>query len=692
MMKKMFLMIFMITSFFLFFDIVSAADGDLVYDITNMTISETSITFEGWAEINGFHNNGGKTTIIKVYALRDGDDNKANWISAQKFEYNGKYNRALYEANCIRKPFNPNKTSECYDPYDGGEHKCEGNSGCLYENVGFKAIFNLEDISEKFGNSNISFKLEVYNSNSKQICSSDLGVFEGNANLENGGVYNGNKFNVKISNLSSSAKVVVSLGRVLTALGNDFAQGTAFYWAQERIYSVKSRGVSSNNSRVPGLTMYQMGYSPPGNVSCTKEFPNSVKNYADVGNKCNGWAYATWVQVTGKVVVNIKEEESPLVCEVNVNKKLHCENGSFDSSCKETINAKNITIGGEGGCGGGTAIVKANVIIKQKGSLEFSLDKGPIYSGGGFKYSLIYNNEVTWAYAENGKKGCPDVVIEYWDSNFNECKKKIVKSSECDSDAEYDAIIKQAMANKYNGLKNSSAVVSMPDSNNIKGPNDNDTGTWSCTASNVTSWAPNTTLKASCKFTLYDAFIDKQTSNVVYGNYEGDKYIPKGSMYFTPIKYPSGQFPVKATFSGLSSINSMKWNATYECGIECQQKLVEDKYLYYFRPISLSEPFPNNRTPGSNWIDWINNEENKKRLLNTYTTSNNLEYTVNLTNTDIANIKKYNEEKNFEGKGYLDNSIDINGNSDFIKKYNYFTLGNVNHSGLGVFDPGDDMQ
>lgn len=687
MMKKLFLMMFMITSFFLFSNKVSAR-GELVYDITNLSVSENAVTFKGWAELNDLNNIGGKTTTIKIYALKEGDTNRSNWVSAS-IQYNNKYNRSLYEANCVRIK------DVCADPYEGGQHKCDPNndlSGCLYEKVGFTASFSLEDLFREFGGNNITFKIVVSNTNGPTTREADLGVFDGNANLENGGIYNGNKFNVKLSNLSSSAKVVVDVGRVLAPLGNDFAQGSAFYWTEGKIYSVKGRGVASSNARAPGLTMYQMRYSPPGNVSCTKEFPNSVKNYADVGNKCNGWAYATWVQVTGKVVVNIKEEESPLVCEVNVNKKLHCENGSFDSSCKETINAKNITIGGEGGCGGGTAIVKANVIIKQKGSLEFSLDKGPIYSGGGFKYSLIYNNEVTWDYAENGKKGCPDVVIEYWDSNFNECKKKIVKSSECDNDAKYDAIIKQAMANKYNGLKNSSAVVSMPDSNNIKGPNDNDTGTWSCTASNVTSWAPNTTLKASCKFTLYDAFIDKQTSNVVYGNYEGDKYIAKGSMYFTPIKYPSGQFPVKATFSGLSSINSMKWNATYECGIECQQKLIEDKYVYYFRPISLSEPFPNNRTPGSNWIDWINNEENKKRLLNTYTSSNNLEYTVNLTNTDIANIKKYNEEKNFEGKGYLDNSIDINGNSDFIKKYNYFTLGNVNHSGLGVFDPGDDMQ
>lgn len=685
MMKKLFLMMFMITSFFLFSNKVSAR-GELVYDITNLSVSENAVTFKGWAELNDLNNIGGKTTTIKIYALKDGDRNEANWLSAT-VKYNGKYNKALYEANCVR-----NADGVCADPYEGGQHKCDPNndlSGCLYENVGFTASFSLEDLFREFGGNNITFKIVVSNTNGPTTREADLGVFDGNANLENGGIYNGNKFNVKLSNLSSSAKVVVDLGRVLTGINGSFAHGGTFYWSVGSEYDVVSRGIS-NSSRAPGLTMYGLKYKSDNGKACNNNDEYSGK--AIPGSSCTGWAYATWVQVTGNVVINVEKEESPLVCEVNVNKKLQCENGSFDSSCKETINAKTIIIGGEGGCGGGTATVKANVIIKQKGSLEFSLDKGPIYSGGGFKYSLIYNNEVTWDYAENGRKECPDIVIEYWDSDFKECRKKIVKSSECDSDAEYDAIIKQAMANKYNGLKNSSAVVSMPDSNNIKGPNDNDTGTWSCTANNVTSWAPNTTLKASCKFTLYDAFIDKQTSNVVYGNYEGDKYIAKGSMYFTPIKYPSGQFPVKATFSGLSSINSMKWNATYECGIECQQKLIEDKYLYYFRPISLSEPFPNNRTPGSNWIDWINNEENKKRLLNTYTTSNNLEYTVNLTNTDIANIKKYNEEKNFEGKGYLDNSIDINGNSDFIKKYNYFTLGNVNHSGLGVFDPGDDMQ
>lgn len=691
MIKKSLLFLCVLFSFFAFSNTVFAK-GELVYDITNLSISDNYITFKGWAEINDYNNTGGQNVTIKIYAMKKGDNNTNNWIAAD-LTYHGDYNEALYNANCIKKPLT--EGGGCYEPYSERPHECNGNydSGCVYDNVGFEAKFELKKLFNKYGSGvDITFKIVVKH-NSVGERSSNLGVFEENANLENGGTFNGQNYNVKLSNLSSRAKIVVTVGRVRSNENGSFAQGnsTAFYWENNKTYTIKGRGISTNNM-TKKLSMYQMYYTPPNNVSCNYKFDNSVKTYALDGNKCIGWAYATWVQVTGSTSIRLEEVENPLICEVNVNKSLQCENGSFDSNCKETINAKTITIGGEGGCGGGTATVKANVIIKQKGSLEFSLDKGPIYSGGGFKYSLIYNNEVTWDYDENGKKGCPQVVVGYWDEQSQSCAKKIVKSSDCDSDAEYDAIIKQGMAQKYNGLKNSSAIVSMPDSNNINAPNDNDTGTWSCTANNVTSWEPNTTLKASCTFTLYDAFIDKQTSNVVYGNYEGDKYIPKGSMYFTPIKYPSGQFPIKATFSGLSSINSMKWNATYECGIECQQKLVEDKYLYYFRPISLSEPFPNNRTPGSNWIDWINDEDNKQRLLNTYATSNNLEYTVNLTNTDIANIKKYNEEKNFEGKGYLDNSIDINGNSEFIKKYNYFTLGNVNHSGLGVFDPGDDIQ
>lgn len=691
MIKKSLLFLCVLLSFFAFSNTVFAK-GELVYDITNLSISDNYITFKGWAEINDYNNTGGQNVTIKIYAMKKGDNNTNNWIAAD-LTYHGDYNEALYNANCIKKPVT--QGGGCIEPYSEWPHECNGNddSGCVYDNVGFEAKFELKKLFDKYGSGvDITFKIVVKH-NSVGERSSNLGVFEGNANLENGGTFNGQNYNVKLSNLSSRAKIVVTVGRVRSNENGSFAQGnsTAFYWENNKTYTIKGRGISTNNM-TKKLSMYQMYYTPPNNVSCNYKFDNSVKTYALDGNKCIGWAYSTWVQVTGSTSIRLEEVENPLICEVNINKNLQCENGTFDSNCQETINAKTITVGGEGGCGGGTATVKANVVIKQKGSLEFSLDQGPIYSGGGFKYSLIYNNEVTWDYAENGKKGCPQVVIGYWDEQSQSCAQKIVKSSECDSDADYDAIVKQAMANKYNGLKNSSVVVSMPDSNNVNAPTDNDTGTWSCSSDSVTSWGPNTTLRASCKFTLYDAFIDKLTSNVVYGNYEGDKYIAKGSMYFTPIKYPSGQFPVKATFSGLSSINSMRWNATYECGIECQQKLIEDKYLYYFRPISLSDPFPNNRTPGSNWIDWINDEDNKKRLLNTYATSNNLEYTVNLTNTDIANIKIYNQEKNFEGKGYLDNSIDINGNSDFIKKYNYFTLGNVNHSALGVFNPGDDMQ
>ena len=135
----------------------------------------------------------------------------------------------------------------------------------------------------------------------------------------------------------------------------------------------------------------------------------------------------------------------------------------------------------------------------------------------------------------------------------------------------------------------------------------------------------------------------------------------------------------------------MNWPLNYSCGVECQQKLFDlDKggYLYYFRPISLTDPFPN-RTPGVNWINWISDRKNKERLEDTYSTQNNLEYTVTLTLDDINAIKEHNANSE---RGYLDYSININGDSSFIQSSNVFILGNPNYSGLGVYDPEDDKQ
>ena len=221
-------------------------------------------------------------------------------------------------------------------------------------------------------------------------------------------------------------------------------------------------------------------------------------------------------------------------------------------------------------------------------------------------------------------------------------------------------------------------------------------GEWTIEHGNVSQWYPDTMITFSAWYELGKACINAKTADVRYiskdSNCDSNEEIDGGFLYYIPLKEKTGtNFPVEVYIQELSIVNIMNWQLNYKCGVDCQQKLFDlDKggYLYYFRPISLTEPFPN-RDPGVNWINWISVRQNQERLKDTYSTVNNLEYTVTLTLNDINTIKEYNKNSN---RGYLDYSININGESSFIKSSNVFSLGNPNYSGLGVYDPEDDKQ
>lgn len=221
-------------------------------------------------------------------------------------------------------------------------------------------------------------------------------------------------------------------------------------------------------------------------------------------------------------------------------------------------------------------------------------------------------------------------------------------------------------------------------------------GKWTSSYDTITEWYPDTFISFSARYELGKACINAKTANVRYidkdSNCDSTEEIDGGYLYYIPLKERTGtSFPVEVYIQDLSFISVMNWPLNYSCGVECQQKLFDlDKggYLYYFRPISLTDPFPN-RDPGVNWINWISDRKNKERLEDTYSTQNNLEYTVTLTLDDINAIKEHNANSE---RGYLDYSININGDSSFIQSSNVFILGNPNYSGLGVYDPEDDKQ
>lgn len=712
-MRKIKILIFFMILFT--FNINNVKAVNVSYDITSMKVTSGSIYFEGWAIAIGYNNYGGHTSDIDMYAQ---GSNGNTLDGTAKLINLGYATNNFYPIHCINHS-SCTKSNGCAG---NGLCKLERNSSCgvgdcIYRNVYFSASFKISDLIE-LGN-DVKFYIKVsYDSSNKNVPNSTvlgygqkssfessatspaIGVYQMNCKIDGQQCVEGSNaitvgdevIEMNISSISNSGKVIEDAVAIQRNKGNN-----VFEKISDSCRLHTNEVVSLSNP-----TMMQYTYAHLFEDSLLQ-----VIGYKS--NKlCAGYLYGTWLIVDRSLVLNFDKEAEPKICKENEHLNLNCSDGEFDSSCNDSVDAGTVYAEGEGGCPGGRASVTATVNIKQTGVLSFSLERGPIYSGGGFAFSSTYENEASWDYTSGGYRGCPNVTIKYKSrcpiyedgkiTGYRDCcEPKQVKSPECETNSDYENFINRAMSKKYVGLSNSSAVVSMPDSNDVNGPINDDTGTWDCTNDNIgSSWEPNTTLHGSCTFTLYNAYIDKKTSEAVYGNYGGNGYLSEGQKYFVPLKFPTGIFNVSASFNGLSSIINMNWSATYDCGVNCQQKFYDipnGGYLYYFRPISLSEPFPNGREIGINWVDWIADRENQERLLETYTTDNNLEYTVILSSSDIANIKRYNSNLNYSGgRGYLNYSIDINGNSEFVKTYNYFTLGNVNHSGLGVFDPEDDMQ
>ena len=727
--KKIVIILIAVISFCFCIPSVNAA-GELVYDIDKMTVSNTAITFEGWGLINFYNNNyGGSTTRINIYALREGDNNRNNWVLAN-VSYNSKYNLSLYEANCIR---GSGTNASCLESYENATcNQNSSTSSCRYDNVGFKATFSLDNLFEKIGKDvDISFKIEVINSSaSTQIA--DLGVYTINSNVENGSIYNGSNYSVLVSDLSEFGRIIVTHGRVLQNSQGTFAHGSSFYWNFNNNYRIFDKTIS-NGPKVTGLNMYGLYYGTPNGNSCYDG--STISNsYATTYGGCPGWAYATWVQVAGKVIIRLQENDEE-ECRVNDNKDLSCENGEYNSSCEYDITSDYVTIRypstSEPSCSSTISLpVEGSVQIIQDGDLKFDLYTGQVYAGGGFTFGVSYTNTAYWKYNGSvehayskeyriGSNGCPYVYAPKEchkepcgiDSTCCVCNYEYYYwySGSCNSNQEYEEYMAKATAKKYIGLDNSDLSVTMPNSNVVNGSNNYNVGYWECESPTVNMWYSSddddkNILTAKCTYKMKDAYINKADSYVSYGSYySGNSNYLYGNnesgepMYYIPLKWPTGRFPVNASFSGLSSVSGMYWGGTYRCDVNCQQKLFDldnGGYLYFFRPISLSDPFPNGRQAGRNWYEWISDVKNQERLLNTYSSVDNLEYTLVLTNTDIANIKKYNSDLNYGGgRGYLNYSIDINGNSDFIKGYSYFTYGSsVQHSGLGVFNSGDDLR
>lgn len=695
-MKKMFLFF---TFSLLFLSNMIVVDAEITYDIENITVSNSTIVFKGWAYMRRVNNIGGQTLSLSLTATDGAIGSAGITRDVTNYEY-----QDLFPIMCVRTiPGNGGK-GFCHTKAESST-RCSSSANydsCLYDNGKFTISYDLKELYDKFKTNEIFFDLKVTVSGQSETIR--IGAYD--ANVKN----NSNKWKSTVKTSNSVYISVRSDPYFQTPYGDRYKPDTK--WHENNVINIALyKKVTYNNSV-------------------------NIGTYCNSANQC---AYASWV--TASQVFSLKldeeEEEEPKDCP-NIAADLSCNsskdyNSDCDAGITDTIqgseaDAQLAIPSGAELCDYETSIsLTADVNFKQNGKLQFFNPVLSTYSGGFFTFSAKYENTAVWKY--NKDPICPSLEVTYVEENATyteevydpKTNKFIQVTKKCKGDCGNPDCVdstqyysKECPEDGYEGSKTEKDIikliqakhqlpetnldVSLPDSSPVEDYMSDLFNSWSCTRGSVTGWLEGTELKTKCEYTLPNAWINKKTSAIKYTLDSGPdvNYIIRFQEYAVALKQPTGTVYIEMSFPELSVLPFLtKWSADYKCGVNCEQKLYDFEnggYLYYFRPISLSQPFPN-REPGKNWFEWIEQGGDLERFVETYTSDNNIEYYVTLSNSDIANIKQYNDNMNYGGgRGYLNYSIDVNGNSDFIRTYNYFTLGNVNHSGLGVFDPEDDMQ
>lgn len=683
-MKKVVIPILMIISLFLFSTEVSAkAQRDQIdYQITSIDINNQKVTLKGWAIIGGHNNYGGVLTNIKLVAKSPNRSTTVDGyveLNNSSRTYGDNANNSTYgycwQRECTEaKDENGNtnidpETGNTWltDKYTPARWTYKGD--CFYRNMYFTATFDTSDL--QYLGEGVYFLLTVeYNKQHDNV----------------------DKCSVSLGDRGNAANIINAIESGKYNWGYTDSKDKTVY-------------VEKNKCKVNG---------------------NACQNNQDMQiNGKNVELRITNYGTTFRLNFDGDYEQTPLSAR-NVHKKLICEeNEMFQSVTEEEVRVRVTAYYSDGKCSNSASeYITAEYYAVQSGTLGFHLDQGPIYSGGNFTFGIDYKNVVRWYYG-NRIDTCPLITIpnSKWGSYSCNCHRVCSGSGEnrschtsCDTcygcvdsataypdncktldDAKklYEETIPK---NIYDGVDEDTDVELPKDSNSVKNSErKSKVGTWECEpvvngdgirVSTSSRWKPGEEWITNCHYTLPKAMLNVQTADVEYNrNYTGDVWMDQGNSYFTPLKWPTGTFPVASTLNGLSSINTVDWSAEYSCEVETKQMLYDldnGGFLFFYRPISIANPFPD-RDPSMNWIDWWSNEDNRETLMNSY---NNLEYKIKLSPTDMRDIRDYNNSmlKNGSRLGYLDYSINANGTSNFFSQNfigNNFSRYTSDYSRLG---------
>lgn len=699
-MKKKYILV-IIVLFLSLMGKVNADMGDLRYDITDLTISDNKITFKGWAfihktqnfvTINKLDQNGNKTNEVLNVPLSNGktvtgsttNGGQRIYIIAYYIDGNGRevpietkdvegqsnpdynfYYQMYYSFSTKSKEVKPRVYNGEYNPFTNAKENvntCAIKSSndwvqCYYEDISFNITFDVtssdwQNVSEDVG---VYFKIAATNNDYKEKAkvnsnnlNKDITKYESLYIREN----------LLIGKNSETSYIKVDKRNLSTTV--KFIATTA--WISDIGFS----DLDSSDSRMcKGATNYtynlvtsggdKQGFKNGFLASKTNDFPKNTKGPGRLlintsgnnggicypGSSKTMAAWASWVKPSGELSfkINVKNDKKCEAKEPTSNNDMACNNlTNLSSNCdKLTVRS-----------GNSSAIVKisqtgyiSNIFKSTLVNTDSKYDASS-YDGGWFKYGIIYYNVVSWD------------IVKLYQGNANDINMEMQKKKL--SLRDFEENIKLSLF----GLEDISSLVKI------------------CSESG--SFTKGNKLITTCTFFLPDSIVDN-TGKVYYSEDVNNSSI--NSRYYIPLK--ENEHQVSVTVDGLSRLKDIRndskdksksWFGTWKISNTCKLKVINRfyepsgdndtdsngklKYKFIYRPIDLSNPFPN-RFPGVNWYTWyiVERNKDKKTLEDSY---KKLEYYTKLDNKTISEIKSYNKDNDYFGE------VDSNFFKTYIKE------------------------
>ena len=290
------------------------------------------------------------------------------------------------------------KLVNCYNgtsSYDC-DNECTENdpySQCYYKDLYFSITFDVSkwDIDK---DTDVYFEISVRNNDYGDWVSEKLFLVNGVAQSK----LSNDNIEIASSAFSNKVKFIGVTAQLFNRKNGEAAEPGIYgnTGSNYLVESYKGGGDSKflSGSKNPGsyyLYISKKGDCIYGNNSCWL-------------SKCNGLncsesetilgAYGSWVKPTGETEFTIKvknDKKCPVTNPAEGQESLTCNSSkTLNSTCEVlTVN---------------TSSGRADVKIEQTGTISSILTPTSTYSGGGFKFGIIYYNELKWSYVNNPNK------------------------------------------------------------------------------------------------------------------------------------------------------------------------------------------------------------------------------------------------------------------------------------------------